>query len=187
MDVTDKQQSNADKMTFDDFDKLDLKTFAENLFQIMEKGVASSIGEQGAYTISLNAEFGNGKTTFLKMFEDFIKEKKQNYNVLFIDAWESDFYGEPVIAILSEFTNYIRKNGNKQNKEIKEETIKKALKVIGSITNQVIQSKTGLNVKEIINFYKDRENNLSKEEIVGKEILKRLHSKKKKLLKMLGK
>ena len=99
------------QITFDDFDKLKLKDFAENLFQMMEKGTASSVrdmGKKGSYTISLNAEFGNGKTTFLKMFEHFIKtEKKENYDVLFIDAWRSDFYGEPVIAILSELVSWM--------------------------------------------------------------------------------
>lgn len=57
----------------------------------------------------MNAEFGNGKTTFLEMFEDFIKENG-NYNVLFINAWEGDFYSEPVISILSEFADWMKKN-----------------------------------------------------------------------------
>ncbi len=105
-----KKMINKKAVTFEDFDKLSLKPFAENLFQIMEKGTDSSIGElgeKGSYPISLNAEFGNGKTTFLKMFEHFINNEKSNYDVVFINAWESDFYGEPVIAILSEFVNWL--------------------------------------------------------------------------------
>ena len=35
-------------MTFNDFDKLNLKSFAENLLQNMEKGMISSIGELGS-------------------------------------------------------------------------------------------------------------------------------------------
>ncbi len=108
------------KVTFKDFDKLSLKPFAENLLQIMEKGIDSSIGdvgEKGSYTISLNAEFGNGKTTFLKMFEHFINEEKSNYVVVFTNAWESDFYGEPVIAILSEFVNWLEQQAQAQELE----------------------------------------------------------------------
>ena len=108
--MTDKKQSknSQNQITFEDFDKLDLKSFGDDLFQVIDKGLSSSIGEMGekrGWTVSLNANFGNGKTTFLKMFEHFMKtEKQENYDVLFINAWESDFYKEPVIAILSEFT-----------------------------------------------------------------------------------
>ena len=111
-------------LTFADFDKLNLKSFAtQSLLQSIEKGVASPIGEKGAWTISLNAEFGNGKTTFLKMFQNFIEtnlQKKQDYNVIFINAWESDFYGEPIIAILSEFVELILSNQEIQEHKLKE-------------------------------------------------------------------
>ena len=110
-------KSNKIQITFDDFDKLNLKAFAENILQIMEKGSTSpigDIGQKGSYPISLNALFGNGKTTFLKMFEHFIRtENQKSYDVLFINAWESDFYGEPVIAILSELANQLEQK-NKQ-------------------------------------------------------------------------
>ena len=141
------KQANMSKITFADFDKLNLKSFAEDLFQIMEKGITSNVGAssvegKGAYTISLNAEFGNGKTTFLKMFENFIKNEKQNYNVLSINAWESDFYKEPVIAILSELVNYLKEN-NKEDKR------KKIIEGIGEIGNQLIKSKIGIDLKEV--------------------------------------
>ncbi len=196
------------EVTFGGFDKLNLKLFAENLFQIMEKGADSSIGdigEKGSYTISLNAEFGNGKTTFLKMFEHFVKTEKPAYDVLFINAWESDFYDEPVIAILSEFVNWmeqehkktqgpkqINQTGIKQVNQPEQaqhtkkesqgqktdqakdqrtysELIDKTKKIIGKLANhkltktagilgiktagilgsQIIQSKTGFNIKEL--------------------------------------
>ena len=122
---TDKTLITTDEadLTFADFDKLNLKSFAtQSLLQSIEKGVASPIGEKGAWTISLNAEFGNGKTTFLKMFQNFIEtdpEKNQGYNVIFINAWESDFYGEPIIAILSEFVELILSNQKTQEHKIK--------------------------------------------------------------------
>ena len=45
------KQPNQNKLTFDDFDKLNLKAFAKNLFNNMEKGIDSSVGEQGAYIV----------------------------------------------------------------------------------------------------------------------------------------
>ena len=143
MNTTNGKQNNSKRITFDDFDKLNLKPFAENLLQNIEKGIASSIGTEGAYTISLNAEFGNGKTTFLEMFKNFIEdEKNQDYNVISINAWESDFYKEPVIAILSEFVSHI-----------KEDEVRKIIETIGkigiNIVNQFVQAKTGFNLKEV--------------------------------------
>ena len=161
-----------DEITFDHFDKLNLKSFAENLFQNMEKGSASSIGEQGSYTISLNAEFGNGKTTFLKMFEHFIKKEKQDYNVIFINAWESDFYGEPVIAILSELANYMKEN----NEEDKREKIIETIGKIGiNIGNQFIQNQTGINLKKIKSCL-DKGNNLLEDFNKRKEAIEDIKS-----------
>ena len=170
------KNNEKDKMTFDDFDKLNLKGFAENLLQSIEKGVASSVIEKGAYTVSLNAKFGNGKTTFLKMFESFIKEQK-NYNVLFINAWESDFYKEPIVTILSEFT-YLMETIKIDAKKIKE--------ILGSIVNQSILSKTGFNLKnmknsikigeKLFNDFKDRKEMVTKIKEAVEE-----HTKDKKL------
>ena len=133
--MTDEKQLKISQksITFKDFDKLDLKSFGDDLFQVIDKGLSSSIedmGEKRGWTISLNANFGNGKTTFLKMFEHFMKaEKQENYDVLFINAWESDFYKEPVIAILSEFANWLEKDKD-INKNIKKEIIKYIEKLI---------------------------------------------------------
>ncbi len=163
------KQNQEQKLTFATFDKLKLRSFAENLLQIMEKGSNSAItdrGYKGGYTVSLNAEFGNGKTTFLKMFEHFINtEQKDKYDVLFVNAWESDFCEEPVIAILSEFINWIKQQDQNSDKShIKEEDISKtkqaigmlgnkAIGVLGYIANQVIQNKTGIDIREVKNSY----------------------------------
>ena len=209
-------QNNIDQITFDDFDKLKLKAFAENIFQIMEKGTSSSIGnmgQKGSYPISLNALFGNGKTTFLKMFEHFIKtENQQSYEVLFINAWESDFYNEPVIAILSELASKLdqknkpshrysheehhsRTRGNSENQfpvpsisKIKEVAgilaSHKITQVAGNIANQIIQSQTGFNLKEVKDSYqsgssKDMPTESQKQwSVLGENVLNEFNQRK---------
>ena len=175
---TRKHKGNQDKVTFDDFDKLNLKSFAENLLQNMEKGTASNIGEQGAWTISLNAEFGNGKTTFLEMFKHFIEdEHKEKYNIISINAWEADFYGQPIIAILSELSNYMKKNENWKDKA--QDLITKAGKI--SINN--IEQVTSLIVQKTIQLGTGVSLDISKllEQIknsMGEEIFKNINQKK---------
>ena len=167
-------KSNQNMITFEDFDKLKLKDFAENLFQIMEKGSASSIsdiGQKGSYTISLNAQFGNGKTTFLKMFEHFIKkEKLSSHNILSINAWESDFYKEPVIAILSAFVDWVE-NQNTKKKKIQKDIInatKGVIGVLGNMAKQAVQIKTGVDITEIPQAYKSGKNLFTQEKIISK-------------------
>ena len=202
--TTDKALKPTDEtiLTFADFDKLNLKAFAtQSLLQSIEKGVASPIGEQGAWTISLNAEFGNGKTTFLKMFQNFIEtdpEKCQDYNVIFINAWESDFYGEPIIAILSEFVELIESNAEitkNEKKEIKDTVIKvckiagnnKAIRLIGSVANQVIRNKTGIDAKEALNDMNNTQTSENSNQVDILEELKEIKVKIQKLKTMIQK
>ena len=145
------QDKEGKELTFDDFDKLKLKEFAENLRSILEQGLKSSIGENGSFTLSLNAEFGNGKTTFLKMFENFIKD---DYHVVFIDAWRSDFYKHPLVPILSELSKSIEKNGSEENKKLMKDFGKKASKVICNmgiqLANQFIKNLTTFDMEEAL-------------------------------------
>ena len=177
------------KITFSDFDKLNLKGFAENLFQIVEKGVISpiqDIGQQGGYTISLNAEFGNGKTTFLKMFEHFITTEKQNYDVLFINAWETDFQKEPVIAILLEFINYLElaKSQNQIQTKSVNNLITIITNTIGTLTNQFIKNKTGFDIQELKKHHKNNSNSINTDNakqsqaLIGNNILKEFKGRK---------
>ncbi|MBC6415570.1 MAG: hypothetical protein GDA46_04175 [Bdellovibrionales bacterium] len=142
-------QNNLQKKTFSDFDKLNLKSFAENLLQNIEKGIESPIEEQeGSYTVSLNAAFGNGKTTFLEMFQSFMEDKKK-YNVISINAWTSDFYVHPIISILYEWLEFIE--SQKMEKKAKKEFINKIKKKIINVAHQFFRNKTGLDIKEVWN------------------------------------
>ena len=74
--------------TFHNFDKLNLEGFAKRLLDDIDQGIKDNqevkeenkegnylVKQRGeAYTISLDAGFGRGKTTFLEMFENMIKE-----------------------------------------------------------------------------------------------------------------
>jgi hypothetical protein len=59
----------------------------------------------GSLVASLNAPFGAGKTTFLSMWaEDMRLRRASNTSVplvLMLNAWESDFCGDPLLAITS--------------------------------------------------------------------------------------
>jgi len=99
--------------------------YAINLEAIMNEGCA---------VISLNAKFGMGKTFFLQKFQEDLK--KNEFEYFSIDAWKSDFYNSPIIAILAEFIAYF----DTKNQEIFEK--------IKNICNIIIKCQTGIDLKE---------------------------------------
>lgn len=72
--------------------------------------------------IALNEKWGNGKTTFLKMWEAEII-KNGNFNVVYFDAFQNDFQSDPFIAIASHIYSKI------DDKELKDKYLSATKKV----------------------------------------------------------
>ena len=54
------------------------------------------------YSFAIDGEWGSGKTWVLQELEKQLSEEKENkYLIFHYNAWENDFYGEPLVAILS--------------------------------------------------------------------------------------
>ncbi len=152
--MTEKATEGTTKKTFKGFDKLSLEEpFAKGLLNDIRNGMKHS--KEGAYTISLDAGFGKGKTTFLEMFKNMIRDEKDastsvegnsknnedtitttkndaantdeatntdeaaktssnsddddtKYTIFSINAWETEKYGNPAVAILNEFIDFLR-------------------------------------------------------------------------------
>lgn len=67
------------------------KTTAEALTQIVKN-------TEGSFTLSINADWGYGKTTFIKMWEKALQ--KEGYQTIYFNAWESDFVADPMMALI---------------------------------------------------------------------------------------
>lgn len=84
------------------FDKLDRKESIENLSSLI-------ISTNNAFTLSINANWGAGKTTFIKLWKAYLKQQ-HGINSIYFSAWEDDFSKEPLISILGEINQYISEN-----------------------------------------------------------------------------
>lgn len=73
-------------------DILERKSIADVLTQMIEN---SDTG----FTLSLNASWGNGKTTFVNMWKAHLES--QNYRTIYINAWEQDYLQDPFSIIIS--------------------------------------------------------------------------------------
>lgn len=83
-------------------DKLERKNAIEDLSSLLE-------ATNQSFVLALNADWGAGKTTFVKLWQAYLQKEKGMQSIYF-SAWEDDFSKEPLISILGEIKNYIIEN-----------------------------------------------------------------------------
>lgn len=83
-------------------DKLERKNAIEDLSSLLEATTQS-------FVLGLNADWGAGKTTFVKLWQAYLQKEKGIQSIYF-SAWEDDFSKEPLISILGEIKKYINDN-----------------------------------------------------------------------------
>ena len=108
------------------------------------ESIVSVYAETGC-VISLNGEWGTGKTTFVKMLSQDMRNK--GYHPLYFNAWTNDFVSDPLGALLSELKEIFPKT-DKWDKVI---TLggKIAVDVVAQATKSIIEKKLGIDVKDI--------------------------------------
>lgn len=122
-------------MRFDTYDKLERRAFSQQLEAFM--ATEHHFIEDGALVISLNGVFGSGKTTFLEMWRNEIVERRKDGVLLpvpiILNAWESDFSGDPLLAILSAISTALGQDREEKEQQ-RAELIREAAKDIGNFT-----------------------------------------------------
>lgn len=96
-----------------DLDKFNRQIIAENLTKIIES-------KNKPMVISLDSDWGTGKTTFINMWKHMLDKDDQyniKFNTLYFNAWEHDYIKDPLLAIFSEIESQMKEN----SPEIKEQ------------------------------------------------------------------
>jgi hypothetical protein len=91
-----------------DEDLLELKEFSERLEKFIE---VEHDYVEGSLVVALSAKFGSGKTSFLRMWTDALNNKEESPIIVNLNAWESDYLGDPLFAIISALSNSLEKEG----------------------------------------------------------------------------
>ncbi|QLH66772.1 KAP family P-loop NTPase fold protein [Aeromonas veronii] len=87
-------------------DRLDRARYAEFLTNYL-----AAEGKQRNYVLNLNAEWGAGKTWFIKRW---YMKLKAHYPTVYIDAWQQDFSDDPLLTVISSIIDQLRDaTGNK--------------------------------------------------------------------------
>lgn len=120
-------------------DKLNREPIAKNLTKI-----ANLFSDSGA-VISLNGEWGAGKTTFVKMWKQQLTN--DGYRCIYFNAWQCDFQEDPFVAIMSEL--YEAFDSAEKFKEVITSGTKILTKVGSEIVKGFICKLTGIDTNVI--------------------------------------
>ena len=113
------------------YDLLDRKEAVETLTRLVG-------ANQGPCVLAVDAPWGAGKTTFLKMWAQYLS--KQKFAVVEFNAWETDFSDDPFVALCAELTKGFGKGeGGEGANEFK----KAAVEVIKHIGSNAVEKVTG--------------------------------------------
>lgn len=70
------------------------------------------------FVLAINNDWGAGKTTFVKMWQQQLKN--EGFQTIYFNAWENDFDNNPLVAIMSELQTLINTNNEKVFKSVVE-------------------------------------------------------------------
>ncbi|WP_422767955.1 KAP family P-loop NTPase fold protein [Photobacterium leiognathi subsp. mandapamensis] len=103
--------------TFDEYfqpDQLDREKYAQFLTSFLaQQGFDQNRDaekQKRNYVLNLNAEWGAGKSYFLKRWALTLEE---HYPVVYIDAWKQDYSDDPLMTVISSMIKQLRKQAGK--------------------------------------------------------------------------
>ena len=115
--------------------------------KILKNIIASQVANKSGYSIAIDGEWGCGKTWVLQELE---AQLDNPYLVFHYNAWENDFYKEPLVAILSVMIDSLRwmktvsETGG--NKKIISKAVFSLLEIAGTIT----EKRYGINISNAL-------------------------------------
>ena len=126
---------------------------------------------EGPCVLALDAEWGNGKTTFLRMWSRHLRNLE--FPVVEFNAWETDFAEQPFLALSSELTRGLEEYADEslekkieRTKELTKELLVQAVPIglrlasasLGANVGDIFESL----VKEKLDAYSEAQNSIRK-------------------------
>lgn len=126
------------------------------------------------FVLAINNDWGTGKTTFVKMWQQHLKN--DGFQTIYFNAWENDFDSNPLVAVMSELETL----SNAKNKKVFKTVVEKGAVLVKNIAPALAKSLIKKYVVDIDDLALDTIENATKasSEILEEEI-KAYSSKKK--------
>ena len=91
--------------------------------------VISSV--EGPCVLAVDAGWGAGKTTFLRMWAQYLRN--EGFSAVEFNAWETDFTGEPFLALSAEITRGLNQHTEGSQSQILTDLRKASVKVVRAL------------------------------------------------------
>ncbi|MCU7963988.1 KAP family NTPase [Shewanella sp. SW36] len=87
-------------------DKLQRQEYADFIADFLSKqGFEEASGDKKNYVLNLNAEWGSGKTYFLRRLSE---DLKVHHPVVYLDAWKQDYSEDPLMTVVSSMISQLK-------------------------------------------------------------------------------
>lgn len=116
------------------YDMLKRKSLANNLI-ILIKSI------EQPFVLSINGDWGTGKTIFVKMFKALLHN--EGMNTIYFNAWKHDFYSDPLVCFINEIENSINEHFSGREKG----SLKSRLTTIKKYSTKIIRSSIPIALK----------------------------------------
>lgn len=122
---------------------------------LLKSIISNQKDNPSGYSFAIDGEWGCGKTWVLNELENQLK-KENKYLIFHYNAWENDFYEEPLVAILSVIVETLKKQKQSlKEKEANSKIISSSISTLTKVASSIIEKKYNINPNEIIDSIKE--------------------------------
>jgi len=120
-------------------DALGRQQYAEILTSVVD-----AYGHSGC-VLAINGKWGSGKTTFVNMWKAHLD--RSGYKTIYFNAWESDYMGDPLVALVSELS--VLNSDKKAISKVAANIGRIILATSSSAIKSILRNKVGLDCEVI--------------------------------------
>ncbi|WP_296016036.1 P-loop NTPase fold protein [uncultured Treponema sp.] len=120
---------------------------------LLKNIIANESKNKNGFSIAIDGDWGSGKTWILDMLESQLPSDE--YLIFHYNAWENDFYEEPLVALLSVMLESLRQI--KKVKEIggKANVVSSSILTLSKIVGVLTEKKLGVNLSDTFDAIKN--------------------------------
>lgn len=124
---------------------------------LLKSIIANQKDNPTGYSFAIDGEWGSEKSWILQELEKQLLEEKDNkYLIFHYNAWENDFYDEPLVAILSVMIECLKKQKTKvKEKNSAKKVVTSSINALTKVAGTIIEQKWKVNPNDIIESVKD--------------------------------
>lgn len=124
---------------------------------LLKSIIANQKNNPTGYSFAIDGEWGSGKSWILQELEkQLLAEKDNKYLIFHYNAWENDFYDEPLVAILSVMIECLKKQKTKvKEKDSAKKVVTSSINALTKVAGTIIEQKWKVNPNDIIESIKD--------------------------------